>query len=65
MRWLTALLIAVTALATAAGLAQRGGRSDRGQRVQPGQPCPAAIRSGRLEIYETPHPISASSAQFS
>jgi predicted TIM-barrel fold metal-dependent hydrolase len=59
MRWLTALLIAVTALATAAGLAQRGGRSDRGQRVQPGQPCPAGmteVRPGDCQPPELPPP---------
>ena len=54
MRWLTALLIAVTALATAAGLAQRGGRSDRGQRVQPGQPCPAGMTEVRLGDCQPP-----------
>jgi predicted TIM-barrel fold metal-dependent hydrolase len=59
MRWPTALLIAVTALATAAGLAQRGGRSDRGQRVQPGQPCPAGmteVRPGDCQPPELPPP---------
>ncbi len=59
MRWLTALLIAVTALATAAGLAQRGGRSDRGQRIQPGQPCPAGmteVRPGDCQPPELPPP---------
>ena len=59
MRWLTALLIAVTALTTAAGLAQRGGRSDRGQRVQPGQPCPAGmteVRPGDCQPPELPPP---------
>ena len=59
MRWLTALLIAVTALTTAAGLAQRGGRSDRGQRVQPGQPCPAGmteVRPGDCQPPELPAP---------
>ena len=47
MRWLTVLLVTLTALASAAGLAQRGGRSDRGQRVQPGQPCPAGMTEVR------------------
>ena len=59
MRWLTAFLIAVTALGTAAGLAQRGGRSDRGQRVQPGQPCPAGmteVRPGDCQPPELPPP---------
>jgi predicted TIM-barrel fold metal-dependent hydrolase len=47
MRRLTVLLVTLTALTTAAGLAQRGGRSDRGQRVQPGQPCPAGMTEVR------------------
>ena len=47
MRWLTVLLVTLTALTTAAGVAQRGGRSDRGQRVQPGQPCPAGMTEVR------------------
>ena len=29
------------------GFAQRGGRSDRGQRVEPGQPCPAGMTEVR------------------
>jgi predicted TIM-barrel fold metal-dependent hydrolase len=59
MRWLTALLVTLTAVTTAAGLAQRGGRSDRGQRVQPGQPCPAGmteVRPGDCQPPELPPP---------
>lgn len=59
MRWLTAFLVSLTALTTAAGLAQRGGRSDRGQRVQPGQPCPAGmteVRPGDCQPPELPPP---------
>ena len=59
MRWLTALVVTLTALTTAAGLAQRGGRSDRGQRVQPGQPCPAGmteVRPGDCQPPEMPAP---------
>ena len=59
MRWLAALLISLIALTTAAGVAQRGGRPDRGQRVQPGQPCPAGmteVRPGDCQPPELPPP---------
>ena len=59
MRWLTVLLVTLTALTSAGGLAQRGGRSDRGQRVQPGQPCPPGmteVRSGDCQPPELPPP---------
>lgn len=51
-------LLAVAVL-SATGLAQRGGRSDRGQRVEPGQPCPLGmteVRPGDCQPPELPPP---------
>ena len=55
------VLVALVAIAvlSVTGSAQRGGRSDRGQRVKPGQPCPPGmteVRPGDCQPPELPPP---------
>jgi len=53
------LIIPVVVAVAGTALAQRGGRSDRGQRVEPGQPCPAGmteVRPGDCQPPELPAP---------
>jgi predicted TIM-barrel fold metal-dependent hydrolase len=58
-RFVLVSVLALIVVFASAGSAQRGGRPDRGQRVEPGQPCPAGmteVRPGDCQPPELPAP---------